>query len=703
MHRITKEVREFIEKQGIKELRPCQSKALDKGLLNNKNLIICTPTSSGKTLVAELAFLSHFLNKKGKIVYTAPLKALATEKYKDFKTKYPQIITSLSIGDPDTKEPYLDNSNLIVCSNERLDSLIRQEAQWIKEISLLIIDEIHLLNDVSRGPTLEIVITLLKKLNPSLQILGLSATIGNPEDLATWLNADIVKDDWRPVKLYNGIYQGSMIDFFEEKENITLGEVSSDPTLNLALSTINENRQSLLFVNTRRSAESVAEKLSHRLKHDDSLNEASAKILNSLPHPTEQCKKISEIVKKGVAFHHAGLTQKQKEIIEQSFKEGKIKTICCTPTLAFGINLPAFRSIIRDVKRFGTLGMQYLPVLEIMQMSGRAGRPSYDEYGEAIIIAKNEEEKEDLYNRYLTGTPESIYSKLAVEPVLRTYLLSLISINYLTDKEKIFTFFDETLWAYQFEDKEKLHSIIKSMLELLQSFGFIILNKEIKPTRLGKRVSQLYIDPLTANFLIENIQKAQKQDYDDFALIHLICNTLEIRPLLRLRASEHEEIESELLQFKENLLHQDEFSDNFLDTLKTSFMFNSWLNEETEDLIMKKYGIPPGELKYKIDIANWLLYSLQELAKMLEYIETARDVKTLMVRMKHGIRQELLPLINLRGIGRVRARKLFNNNIRTLQHLKIIKYDVLSKLIGKQTAASIKEQLGIPIGSLKDY
>ena len=124
-------------------------------------------------------------------------------------------------------------------------------------------------------------------------------------------------------------------------------------------------------------------------------------------------------------------------------------------------------------------------------MSGRAGRPSYDEYGEAIIIAKNEEEKEDLYNRYLTGTPESIYSKLAVEPVLRTYLLSLISINYLTDKEKIFTFFDETLWACQFEDKEKLHSIIKSMLELLQSFGFIILNKEIKPTRLGKRVSQL--------------------------------------------------------------------------------------------------------------------------------------------------------------------------------------------------------------------
>ena len=201
--------------------------------------------------------------------------------------------------------------------------------------------------------------------------------------------------------------------------------------------------------------------------------------------------------------------------------------------------------------------------------------------------------------------------------------------------------------------------------------------------------------------MIENIQKAQKQEYDDFSLIHLICSTLELRPLLKVKANEYEDIESEVLQYK--LLHKDEFSDDFLDSVKTSLMFTSWLNEETEDIILKKYKVPPGELKYKIDIANWLLYSLQELSRLLEYTETARDVKTLRVRMKHGIKQELLPLIKLKGIGRVRARKLFNNKIRTLQHLKIINYEVLSKLIGRKTAASIKEQLGVPIGSLKDY
>ena len=703
MHRIVPEVRRLLEKQGIKELRPAQSKALDAGLLKNKNLIVCTPTSSGKTLVAELAFLNHFLNKKGKSVYTCPLKALATEKYKEFKNKYPEIRVALSIGDPEKKEPFLDQADLIICSNERLDSLIRQESQWINDINLLIVDEIHLLNDVSRGPTLEIVITLLKRLNDKLQILGLSATIGNPEELASWINAETILDYWRPVELYKGIYLENEIDFFNKKNNLKLEEISEDPTINLALATIKENKQALIFVNTRKSAESVAEKLSHRNKSEENTLIVAEKIEKALINPTEQCKKIASIVRKGIAFHHAGLVQKQKELIEESFKNKEIKIICATPTLSLGINIPAFRSIIRDVKRFGSLGMNYLPVLEIQQMFGRAGRPTYDEYGEAILIAKNEDEKEELHERYFKGKPENIYSKLAVEPVLRTYLLSLISINFLNNKEKIFKFFDETFWAFQFEDREKLHYIIESMLQLLEEYKFIILNEEITATKLGKRVSQLYIDPYTANFLIQNLHKAQKQDHNNFSLIHLICNALELKPLLSVKAREYEDIEAELLQYKDYLLYDDPFSEDYLNSIKTSLMFNSWLNESTEELIMKKYNIPPGELKYKVDKAAWLLYSLQELSRILNYIETARNSKSLKIRMKHGIKEELLILIQLKGIGRVKARKLFNSNIRTLAHLKIINLEVLKKLIGSKTAISIKNQLGVHVGSLKDY
>jgi len=202
-----------IIKKDVKELRPCQYKAVKKGLLDGKNLLICTPTASGKTLCAELAFTKTILEKKGKTVYVVPLKALASEKFKDFKQKYPFIKTALSIGDIDSSDPYLADYDLIIATSEKFDSLIRHRAVWLNDIALVVIDEIHLLNDSRRGPTLEIVITILRKLLKNIQLLGLSATIGNPKQLAEWLDAGLVEDDWRPVKLHKGVYLNGQIEF----------------------------------------------------------------------------------------------------------------------------------------------------------------------------------------------------------------------------------------------------------------------------------------------------------------------------------------------------------------------------------------------------------------------------------------------------------------------------------------------------------
>ena len=202
-----------IIKKDVKELRPCQYKAVKKGLLDGKNLLICTPTASGKTLCAELAFTKTILEKKGKTVYVVPLKALASEKFKDFKQKYPFIKTALSIGDIDSSDPYLADYDLIIATSEKFDSLIRHRAVWLNDIALVVIDEIHLLNDSGRGPTLEIVITILRKLLKNIQLLGLSATIGNPEQLAEWLDAELVEDSWRPVKLHKGVYLNGKIEF----------------------------------------------------------------------------------------------------------------------------------------------------------------------------------------------------------------------------------------------------------------------------------------------------------------------------------------------------------------------------------------------------------------------------------------------------------------------------------------------------------
>jgi len=208
----------IIDESGIKELRPAQEKAIKKGLLERKNLLVCTPTASGKTLIAEISMLKSILEGKGKAIYIVPLKALASEKFKDFKARYGKVANiALSIGDLDSADPYLERYDLLICTSEKLDSLIRHNAPWLSRVSIVIVDEIHLLNDVGRGPTLEILITMLKQLRKDLQLVALSATIGNPRELADWLEAELVEDSWRPVELHKGIYLNGEIEFYNKK------------------------------------------------------------------------------------------------------------------------------------------------------------------------------------------------------------------------------------------------------------------------------------------------------------------------------------------------------------------------------------------------------------------------------------------------------------------------------------------------------
>lgn len=205
----------LLERRGFKELRPSQVKSIKAGLFKDKNLLVCTPTASGKTLVAELAFLNAVLHDKGKAVYIVPLRALASEKYRQFKRDYPNLKIGVSSGELDTQDVYLSGADVIITTSEKFDSLLRHKAEWIRKLKTVIIDEIHLLNDSSRGPTLEIILTIIKKELPEAQIIGLSATIGNPEELADWLDADLVKDSWRPVKLKKGVYLDGEVTFKE--------------------------------------------------------------------------------------------------------------------------------------------------------------------------------------------------------------------------------------------------------------------------------------------------------------------------------------------------------------------------------------------------------------------------------------------------------------------------------------------------------
>jgi helicase len=378
---------------GIAELYPPQAECVQAGILEGKNLLVSIPTASGKTLIAEMAMHSH-IAKKGKCLYIVPLKALASEKFDEFADKGARV--GIATGDFDRRDDLLGRNDIIVATSEKVDSLLRNRARWIQDITLLVIDEIHLIDSENRGPTLEMVIAKLRYRNPSMQIVGLSATIGNPQLLAGWLDAELVTSTWRPVDLRQGVFWNDRIHFREGDRPVR--QVSKNyEDLNLCLDTIAEGGQCLVFVSSRRNAEAFAKRAAGAIKNDDPELKACADRLGANAE-TEMAKSLALCVARGSAFHHAGLSREERKIVEGGFRKGLIKCISSTPTLAAGLNLPARRVIIRDYLRFAAgEGMQPIPASEYHQMAGRAGRPRLDPYGEAVLIAKDAGQVEELF------------------------------------------------------------------------------------------------------------------------------------------------------------------------------------------------------------------------------------------------------------------------------------------------------------------
>ena len=673
---------ETVKKQSnIKEFNPVQKLALDSGLLDNMNLVVASPTASGKTIVAELAVMNNRITGRGKTVYIVPLRALAYEKYEEFKEKYSELGLSIGIstGDLDSTSDYLERKDLIILTSEKLDSLIRHRAEWLPQISLVIADETHLLTEPSRGPTLEIVLTLLKE-NLAPQIIALSATISNVDEIAKWLNANYVISDYRPVPLKKGIFSGGKLILEEKTKEVEADVISYIKTL------VKKGKQVLVFLSSRRNTESMAEKVANKLPPIE--NDLPKKVFNVLQNPTQQCKKEYEVLKKGVAFHHAGLLNKQRSLIEKGFREGAIKVICATTTLAAGLNLPAYAVIIKDMKRYSGGYSQYLPNLEVQQMLGRAGRPKYDQVGIGVLIAKNLGEADELKKRYLHGEIEPITSKLSIEPVLRMHILSLIACDFVYSFDRLIKFFERTFFGHTFGASYQLREKVEDILFQLEEFGFVDV-RSFRATRIGKRVSELYLDPLSAYRLIKAADKASLKAEDIFWL-QAVCYCSELHPLMKVKNKESMDYEDFVVKNEDKFLIEVpdswDFEYNmFLESLKTAFMLKDWIEEKSEEKILEGYSIAPGELYIKKTNAEWLFYATKEFAKLKGKRKIAKELRKLEIRMKYGVKEELLDLIRLKGIGRVRARKLYNFGIKRVSDIN--KYDRLAieKLIGRKT------------------
>ncbi|MCW3997348.1 MAG: DEAD/DEAH box helicase [Candidatus Bathyarchaeota archaeon] len=707
-------VKEVVIDSGITELYPPQKEAVKAGVLEGTNLVLASPTASGKTLIAELCALKQILEKKGKVLYLSPLRALASEKFEEFN-KYSSIVkingnpvsVGISTGDFDSVASWLGKFDIIVTTNEKADSLLRHRLDWANDISFVIADEVHLLNDGSRGPTLEVVLARLLHINPQLQVLALSATINNVKEIANWLKAEYVTTDWRPVSLREAVFLDQEI-LYKDGSTKEIQKKTRNSTINLALASIKAGGQALIFASTRKSSVSLAKKIGDHLVEllskplKRSLIQEADKILGA-GERTRISDSLAKLIKNGTAFHHAGLVSVQRRFIEALFRQGKIKVLVATPTLAFGVNLPARTVIIHDYRRWTPgYGNYPITILDYKQMAGRAGRPKYDKVGESVLVSKTSDEADFLMENYLLSSPEKIWSKLAVEKIIRSHVLSTIASGYAHTENGVYDFFNRTFYAHQYNIRAIKRIIAKILQYLYDQEMLELYGDNIVATRFGRRVSELYIDPLSG-VLIRDSLKQKPLRLTSLSLLHLITQTPDMGPIMRPFSRELDKIAILAEDHKEELFKEvpNPWDDHiafqeFLGEFKTAMILKNWIEEESEDTLIDRFGIQPGDLYRVIENAKWLLHSTSELSKLSGNKRVLSMALELNERVSKGIKKELLSLVRLEGVGRVRGRILYDKGFRTFNDIKLASFEELKNLplIGTILAKKLKEQVG---------
>jgi helicase len=711
---ISEQLKMLIIEGGVSELYPPQQEAIEAGALEGKNLVLASPTASGKTLVAELCCMKHVLERNGKAIYLAPLRALASEKFDDFqrfaKLKKPngqRVSIGISTGDFDSSDPWLGRYDVIVTTNEKADSLLRHRAKWMDDISLVVADEVHLLNDAGRGPTLEVVLARLMQVNPSMQVLALSATMGNVDEIAAWLKAGFVVTEWRPVTLKEGVLLHDEIQFKDGGARKVERKTSND-AVNLALNTVKTGGQALVFASTRKNAATLARKIA-----DETCNVLSKPAKRTLEQEAERIlgadektrlsESLADLVRCGAAFHHAGLGGAHRRIIEELFRTGRLKVLTATPTLAFGVNLPARIVVVQDYRRYEAgYGNYPISVLEYKQMAGRAGRPKYDKNGEAILIAKTADEADYLMESFILAKPERIWSRLAVEKILRGHVLATVASDFAHTERGVYEFFGKTFYAYQY-DVKAIKAVISKILGYLYGEQMLYVDgQNLCATKFGKRISELYLDPVSG-VIIRDALKQKPEHLTELSFLHLITHTPDMGPVMRPYGEEIEIIAVQAEMHREELFipPPNEWDDhveyeNYLGELKTAMILNAWIEETSEEDMMNKYRVQPGDLYRIIENGKWLLHATGELAELLHEKETLPLIHELDERVTKGIKKELLPIVKLEGVGRTRGRIMFNAGYCSIEEIRRATIDELTNLptIGPRLAKKIKEQVG---------
>lgn len=707
-----------LAERGITELQPLQVQAVSTGLMEGENLIVMAPTSSGKTLIAEIAALQHIVSRRGAILLTSH-KALAYEKYYTFRTSYSRhdnfmFHTGIATGDGITDETTVGSSSIDIATYEKWYYMLVNEPDLIKSKSLIIIDEIQSVGDPFRGGLLESLLTWIKTKASDAQVIGLSATVPNPDDLAKWLGAKTVVSEKRPVPLIEQIWSSKGV-LQVDRDNDPQVRVVDDQAQPLetlsALSKIEAQGglPALIFCVTRPRAEQLAREASQMRQQQAGLQ----LLVNELDdvsesNPTNRI--LRRILPKGIAFHNANLGYDERRLVEEAFRQGQVDVIFATPTLMAGVNLPV-RTVLFDSCYRDWSGGGYISTAEYVNMAGRAGRQGLHEEGFSVLLARDGAELVRFKN-YLVQTAEVIKSNL-IGRNLERVILQAIACGLARSESEIKDFFGNSLHA-TLAGKDQLFpkQEVFDCLDILSSNGMLERSKgRIRTTSLGKQVASAGVSSETGKFLYDSLARISttfewgRTETLEKQVLLLATSCPDLSPssddwcllFVNLRVDNISQIRSSLSEF-EGLFDISEVEDIDRSLLSAIVGYN-FINGTTYRNLaaVACYGSAANVRRISRS-CEWMLTSAA-------LIEDARGTscnrefrKWLMQmakRLEYGVSEEAVGLTliarfgDVRGLGRSRLERLANSGYSDLTKLLRVSVNELAEIVNSTRRAEV--------------
>lgn len=682
---------EILSNWAISELTDIQVRALESGLLEQESMLVAAPTSSGKTLVGEMA-MQLAVRSGRKVLYLVSHKALADQKYEDFRAKYgdssenPTATVALSTGDREEGEV---NSVITVATYEKALGLV-VSGQVKPESSLVVADEFQIIGEKGRGALIEALCAVFLTQGVE-QFIALTATTENIDDIAGWMRCKAVRSFIRNVPLNQHIWWrgvGSLIPFGQEQvanqEPVPTGGIID------AVSHLLDSGKGpiLVFVETRRDASDLSEQFAkRRVRAARGLELAEQ--LDLFSEPTQMSSSLRDAAEKGVCFHTADLSAQERQVLEQGFVDSKFDVCFATSTLAAGVNYP-FRTVVfaHISYRYGDRAGTNLGRSEYRNMSGRAGRLGLHDVGHSVLIPQNGSELAAA-NSLVLPQEDVIRSRLP-DLSLRKIVLMLSAAKIASSRDEVSAYLKKTFYWYQTADKNlpkvyELEGRIGPAIDWLVENGLVeMAGDEYLCTPIGRAISSTGLLPQTAVNLVEILKANAKildSDFDNWVigLVHACCSSEEFRGERQTRFfpfPARSALDSSGFLSSKNLLIRLDRADRQLAACVHALAM--YIEGESERKIAHDCGISAGAIARLASDVSWVLDGVHDISCVRDVgcsQTLTNKIGLLARRIRWGAPAEALDLIRaaamhkVPGVGRQRAMNLVRSGLDTIHKL----------------------------------